>query len=928
MSYINAITKRNQVLVWERNKGKKRVVKRYKAEHFCYVKDEDGEYTSIFKDKLSKRTFKTRSDMSAFLKQNAAQRKHGSGGFETFESDIPTELRTLSATYYNVPAPKLNVTFLDIEVDYDKTVGFSTIAKPYAPINAVALYHNWSNRMVVYAVPPDPEKYKGDPTDLDVVHLTRRMNDIATLPADCNNEVVLCANEKELLHMLMLEIDNSDVISGWNSDFFDVPYIGKRLLIMDGAHELGLSSQEENELIAAKSTNMFNALSFALAGKSKWRDIKRYGADAQMLDLGGRISIDYLDLFRKYEMSERPSYKLESISEEILPSLTKLEYQGSLADLYHNDFPRFCRYNFRDTEILKGFEDKLGYVELANQMVHLSTGLFKHVGGTLKLAELATINFCHHELDKKVNDIRPDDSGDTIKGAFVLIPQVGMHENIGSVDINSLYPSAIRSINISPETLIGQFAHNIKDAQLIAEGTDDTIIFLFDDGEVVEATAKEWRDALWEQNWAVSGFGTVFDQKEKGIIPTILETWYATRKRYQKLMVDAKNANKTDKAAYYDRLQYVYKIKLNSFYGALTNAYFRFYDLRMGESTTGTGRAILLHQCAESVNVITGEYVLPDRVCVKMETGPRKGEYIPATQTDLDDQDIAIHYGYSDKYPIIYGDTDSTYFATRITSSIKDATEYADKIGELVNASFPEYMKNTFLCQPGYDQIIKTGREIVSDRGIFVDKKRYILHIVNDDGFPVDKIKVMGLDTKKTTMPKPIANKLNKFVERLLLGESWDTITPDVVDFKQSLYDVTEENFMDIGLPKGVKKIEKYTDDYNTNTTCFLPGHVSAALHFNNQINDRKDTETIAIHSGDKIKVFYLNQPLGRFKAIAIPVDIEQIPPWFLDTIVPNIDKDAHVLRLVDKPLNNIIKAVGLTTPSKQSLFADSLFEF
>lgn len=347
----------------------------------------------------------------------------------------------------------------------------------------------------------------------------------------------------------------------------------------------------------------------------------------------------------------------------------------------------------------------------------------------------------------------------------------------------------------------------------------------------------------------------------------------------------------------------------------------------MGESTTGTGRAILLHQCAETIKVITGEYVMPDRICVKLEKGPDKGKYLPASQHQIDDPEIDIHYGYSDKYPIIYGDTDSSYFSTGYTNNEK-AIKYADEIGEQVNKSFPTYMKNTFLCQPEYDQIIKTGREIVSDRGIFVDKKRYILHIINDDGFEVDKVKVMGLDTKKTTMPKPIANKLNHFVERLLRGDDWDEVTQDVVDFKQSLYDVTVDNFMNIGLPKGVKKIEKYTTDHEENNTCFLPGHVSAALHFNKMIKEHNDKETIAIHSGDKIKVFYLLQTNGRFKAIAIPVDIEQVPQWFLDYVVPNIDKDAHVLRLVDKPLNNIIKAVGLTTPSKQSLFTDSLFEF
>lgn len=1298
MTYINAITKQNQVLVWERNATNKRTIQRYPAKHYCYLKDDSGLYTSIFGDNLTKKSFKNRAEMSEFLKTNKDKITRRVGGQETFESDIPTELRVLSEHYYNVKAPVLNVTFLDIEVDYDKTIGFSSVDNPYAPINAFALYHTHTNRMVIYAVPPNAETYKGDPKDLEQLQVTTKMNDIVPLPDDVENEIVLCGDEKELLHQFLWEIENSDIISGWNSDFFDVPYIGKRLMFMDGVTDDDLSEGVRSPL--------FSALSFEKAGRPKWRKIERYGNDAFMLDLEGRISLDYLDLFRKYEMAERPSYKLESISEEILPDLPKLEYEGSLADLYNSNFPLFCRYNFRDTEILKGFEEKLGYVELANQMVHLSTGLFKHVGGTLKLAELATVNFCHHELDQIVNDVHPDDSGDSIKGAFVLIPQVGMHEGIGSVDINSLYPSAIRSINISPETLIGQFANTIDDAKAIADGTDDKIILKFDNGDVMEATAKSWRDTLWQMKWAVSGYGTVFDQSKKGIIPAILENWYATRKQYQKQMIDAKNDGKKDEAAYFDRLQYVYKIKLNSFYGALTNAYFRFYDLRMGESTTGTGRAILLHQCAEAVNVISGEYVLPDRICIKHEKGPKKGEYEPATQTQISDPEVDIHYGYSEKYPIIYGDsvagnsiietanaaqieieqlftsvdyvdgnkeysnccgvealtfnqntnqnefqpvkyivrhkvnkkmyrvwfgntryldvtedhsligyansksktpglievkpmdigknnvnslilnrhipkttnpnimndlstemfqligfiigdghverkkesgvgisigsidkqeiiskliqplidqgwftsithmknghdirlcgvkgwnflrnhlyssgtkqfpswifdistdkmaavlrgyfsadgfanknhtiglcsislefiktahrllkfcgipsnywtertensfldrfsgtytkrltvyngpafnstigfiqdrkninvqmkytrttqhmidqsgytfirptkveiiehddyvydievgsshmfyandllvhnTDSTYFdIDDNTPNKENVVIRADEVGELVNKSFPEYMARTFLCQPEYDQIIKTGREIVSDRGMFVDKKRYILHIINDDGFEVDKIKVMGLDTKKTTMPKPVANKINGFIERLLKGEDWDAIAPDVVTYKEMMNNVDANDFMTIGLPKGVKNIETYTKAYVKDPTCFLPGHVSAAIFYNKCIVDRKDTETIPIHSGDKIKVFYLLTANGRFKSIAIQGDVEQVPGWFLQEYVPLIDKQAHIKRLVDKPLGNIIKAIGLTPPSKQSLFVDDLLEF
>ncbi len=865
MSYISAIRINDDVLVWERNEHG-REVKTYRAPYYFYVKHDKGEYTSMYGDKLTRYDFDTAPEFQR------ARQDCESSGLELFESDIPAELKVLSENYYDVPAPVLNMTFLDIEVDYDKDIGFASTANPYAPINSVAIYHTHKKKYIILAVPPNLAPHK--PTDDDFVpgeapeDFIAQMSDIAPFMDDVDLDIRFCRDEKELLMNLIMEIQDSDVVCGWNSDFFDMPYIGKRL-----------------EMLGKK---FFNMLSFEMGRSPSWRTVEVFGNEQITIDLSGRISADYMVLFKKYEMAERPSYKLESIAEEMLPELPKLEYEGSLAELYRANFAYFVRYNIRDTEILHGLEDRLGYVELANQMMHLSTGVWKHVGGTLKLAELATINYCHHTLGGLiVNDVHVPDIDGQIKGAFVLQPKVGMHEWIGSVDINSLYPSAIRSINISPETIRGQFVEEIRAAEEIAQGSYVTLTLEYEDGQQEAHTADEWRDILLDKGWSVSGFGTVFDQNKQGIIPKILEDWYAARKGFQKKMIEAKNAGDKLKATYYDKLQYVYKIKLNSFYGALTNKFFRFYDLRMGESTTGTGRMILKHQCAESNKVLTGKYD-PD------------GE------------------------AVIYGDTDSTYFETWAENA-EQAVMLADRIGDLVSESFQPFMQNTFLCTDGYDDIIKCGREIVSDRGIFVDKKRYILHLIDSDGFKVDKLKVMGLDTKKTTLPKEVSAKLNGFVERLLKGEEWDIIATDIVDYKDMIE--TTDDIMSIGLPKGVKKVEEYTQNLKIyGDGARLPGHVAASIFYNMCREEFGDKDSMPIVSGMKIKVFYLNKKYGRFKSIAIPVDIEQIPEWFLKEFV--VARDMHIERLVDNPLQNIFKAIERDVPTKQGLVVDSLLDF
>jgi DNA polymerase elongation subunit (family B) len=880
MSYINAIKRNNDVLVWKRENGK-RVLAMHDAPYYFYTKDPAGEYTSMFGDKLTRHDFNTgkefndgRSRMSAF-------------GAELYESDVPIELKVLSEKYYEAELPKLHVTLFDIEVDYDPAIGYSSLENPYAPVNSVAYYHNWKNEMVVHAVPPPG--YDGV---ADQASILKELDLIADIPKDVDIRIELFENEHQLLKAFLEEIEDSDVLSGWNSEGYDIPMIGKRIEMM--------------------GSNWFNKLSFPEGNTPKWKEEEIYNKKVITLNLSGRVSLDYMLIFKKFEVVMRPSYRLEAISDEILvdkegnPTLPKLEYDKSLAYMYKENFMWFLRYNLRDTEILKGFEDTLGYVELSNAFIHLSTGLFKHVTGTLKLSELSTINYCHYDLDGVIcPDIHPPDQISKAKGAFVLMPQKGEHEMIGSVDINSLYPSAIRSNNISPETIIGQFQEEIRAAEEIKKRSYVNLTLEMDTGEILSATAEEWHEALLAKGWGISGFGTVFNQDVKGIMPSILEQWYSQRKVYQAKQVEAQKNGDKAAALYYKKLQFVYKIKLNSYYGSLLNPYFRFYDKRMGESTTATSRIILLHQCAKVTELLDGKYILPDREVTETKAG--------VTST---------HIGYSKDWSVIYGDTDSTYFVTH-GRNVEEATLVADTIGEVITESFPEFMRETFLCKPGFDDIIKTGREIVSDKGIFVDKKRYFLHLVNDDGFECDKIKVMGLDTKKTALPKYVSSKLNSFVERYLKGATWEDIAEDVVDFKTEL---EEGDIIPLGITMGVQNVEMYTEEEKTNENARVPGHVRASILYNQCLEKYNDVDNQPIISGAKIKKYMLLNPEGKWKTMAFPADIEVLPAWFEENF--KLDYAAQIERLVDKPLDNIIKAIGKETPSKQSLLTDSLLDF
>lgn len=934
MSYISAIHTQDTVYVWERVNGE-RILKDYPAPYYLYYDDDEGKYRTIYDTSVSKAECKTRREFEAL------KRELGSGDIKLWESDIPPAFRILSSYYHNIPAPKLNITFLDIEVDYDPNIGFSSPANPYAPINSVALLHYWKNEIVVIVVPPEP--------GWDEERLAREVAEVAPeapIPKEFKTRYVVCADEAELLLHLIQELQECDVLCGWNSDFFDTPYIVQRIARTLDHKTMSLDVTETVNPFSGKVDIKYNTdpnlvLQKCLHVKRldfdtrlctpSWKIVKTLAGKlmGHTVDFMGKIRTDYMDLYKKYEVSDKPSYKLEAISEAVLvddktgePLLPKLKYTGSLAELYRKNFAYFVRYNVRDSEILGGFERKLGYVDVANQMYHMSTCHFGDVTGTLKLAEYALVNFCHHNIGRVVNNMVRPEIDRSIDGALVLYPQVGLHTMIGSIDINSLYPSGIRSLNISPETIRGQFTRDVKDFAELCKDSNELLSFVFEDsGEEVTLSASDWKKFFIAKKWAVSGYGTAFDQTKQGFIPALLADWYSTRKKYQAMSNQYDDAGDSEKANYYDRLQYVFKIKLNSLYGALTNLYFRFYDIRMGESTTGTGRVIVKHQCRKAAEVLGDPYDVDFPLYATV------ADAIEAGYSEEEADKIALHgsvfKGHHQASSIIYGDTDSTYFKT-YAETVPEAIAIADFVAEQVNQSYPEFMRKTFLCTPGYDTIIKAGREIVSDRGIFVEKKRYIIHLVDKDGKACDKMKIMGLDTKKTTLPAHVSATLNGFIERFLKGDSWESISESIVDYKDALWN--EPDILKIGLPKGIKGLEDYTLAYAADPACFLPGHVAASIQYNACLKEYNDKSSPEIKSGMKIKVFYMKHPNGRFKSIALPTDIEQIPDWFVEHFA--VDRDAHVKRLVDNPLANILKAIDKTVPSKQSLFLDSLFEY
>lgn len=535
MSYINASLDfaTNEVMVWERaERGSPRTLVRYPAPYYAYfetnadnvglpepvVDNTTGFYNTLTGLIARRFDFENRNELKASV-EYATNR-----GQLVFESDIPPELKVLSDNYHDLPIPPIHVQYLDIEVDYNPEIGFSSTDNPYAPINAIAFYSDWNQKTNVIAVPP---KTWGRNPKVWQQKLDKSLLELA--------DIEFFATEKELLWRMFEIIDDADALCGWNSEFFDFPYITKRVEIVFGKSGL-------------------RRLEFEGAALPKFTEVEVFGKKNVAVSFSGRVLLDYLQIFKKFEMAGRPSYSLDAISSEILPNLTKLEYDGTLASLYTDDFNHFLRYNIRDTECLKGFEAELGYVALASEMVHNSTGRFRDVLGTVRLADMSMINYCHYVMGVVVPNspaVEHSDGDVKAEGAYVLDPKAGEHNWIGSVDIGSLYPNVIRSCNVSPEKIVGQFITDVHSFEEIVKNTRTQLTLVLEDGgESITRTASEWRNILIGCKYSVSGYGTVFDQNEPGVIPRVLTEWVRVRKHHQKLMREAESQLKELKAKY------------------------------------------------------------------------------------------------------------------------------------------------------------------------------------------------------------------------------------------------------------------------------------------------------------------------------------------------------------------------------------------
>lgn len=544
---------------------------------------------------------------------------------------------------------------------------------------------------------------------------------------------IQCKNEEHLLREFLAfwRLSPPDVITGWNIEFFDVPYLIRRITNVLG----------ENQ---AKKISPWGII--------YEKRIVVKGVEEISYDIAGISSLDYLDLYRKYTYSAQESYKLDHIAYIELGERKKENPGDSFKDFYTNYWNDFVVYNIHDVNLVDRLEDKMRLLELQLTMAYNAKINYADVFSQVRMWDAIIYN---HLRDRGI--VIPPNSGNRkdsqFEGAYVKDPLIGLHKWVVSFDLNSLYPHLIMQYNISPETLkSGRIHTNVE--SLLAGKVDTKLLQTCD----LTMTAN----------------GVCYDKSKQGFMPALMEEMYANRSKFKKQMLKVEQEYQNDKTKKHllkeisrlNNLQMAMKIALNSAYGAMGNQYFRYFDIRMAEGITTSGQ-LSIRWIHDKMNEFMNKVL----------------------KTQGEDYIIAVD---TDSIYVTFEKLVETYFdGHSVDKTINFMDRFCeDKVQPYIDKCYNELAE----MMNAYSQKMQMKREVLADKGIWTAKKRYILNVHNSEGvqYAEPKIKVMGLEMVKSSTPAVIRDKLKDSIKVILAGD--ETILHQyVMDFREEFNKMTVE---------------------------------------------------------------------------------------------------------------------------------------
>lgn len=680
-----------------------------------------------------------------------------------------------------------------------------------------------------------------------------------------------CKDEQDLVLQFVdyWKADYPDIASGWNSNGFDFPYIINRSIKLFGEDFVRQLSPVNN----IRSRKVFTDM----------------GKEVTLWSISGISLVDYMDLYKTFSPGEKESFNLNYISELELGE-GKVAYNAmSLGELAQNDWKTFVDYNIQDVHLLVKLEEKLKFLEIARLLSYKGCTNFEAALGKVAIVtgavaiqaakQAMVIPTFPHALER-----------DSFEGGYVREPERGLQKAIVSFDVNSLYPNTIISLNISPETKLGKVIEgNFENL------TGDITISLVS-GKTHKLDAENFKKFLKKEQIALSKAGVMYSQKSKGVLPNLIDQIYKERVEAKAELQKLKKSKKTDpetlkKISYYNNIQNCFKVLLNSAYGVTSNKHSAMMDLDHAMSITATGQNVAK----------AGSHII--------------------------DRFAREKYGLQGSLTL-YQDTDSIYvrikpILDKLNIPLTEDGKITEKVHEIVN-ELDEHVnkeilvwarKELFSIDPRY--VFK--REVISDVGIFLQKKRYILHVLDEEGVAVDKFKYTGIELVRSTTPK----KVKKFIEKVI---KTSLLTEDVKQANKAYQEGYEEfqklDPNDVAARTSINNLEKYAEGaslYKFKTS--TPSHVKGAIAYNILIKDLKiDDKFEEIQAGQKVKKLYCAKNKYGLDAITyvstLPDEFGLKPDW-----------DRMFAKLVTQPVERLYEAIGWHLPEIGKEVQTDLFE-
>jgi DNA polymerase elongation subunit (family B) len=673
---------------------------------------------------------------------------------------------------------------------------------------------------------------------------------------DPNIYYVKCEDEVDLITKF-LKIWNSnawrpDIVTGWYIELFDIPYLVNRITRVMGEAE-------------AKKLSPWKMIDK--------RIMEFRGKENVSYTLFGVSILDYYQLYRKFSFKNHESYSLNYICYEELGE-KKIDYkeQGSLHNLYKNDFRKFIEYNIHDCVLVDKLDDKLKLIEQVMALAYDAKVNFIDTLTTVRSWDTIIHNYLMRD-NIVVSPMENHKSFSTLVGGYVKDPRVGMHKWVVSFDLNSLYPHLIMQYNISPETFVGRTGIPAIESLLDGEWS-------LDDDEVTCAAN-----------------GCKYSKEKQGFLPALMEKMYNDRSLYKDKMIEAKIEYEKTKdpeakklVSRYHNLQLAKKIQLNSAYGALANQYFRWFNFNHAEAITMSGQ-LSIRWIEKDMNTFMNKLMQTEDV-----------DYIIASDTD------SI---YVDMGPLV-------------ESTIKDKTDHeiCRIIDRFAKEKIKPYMDKSYASlakmMNARAQKMQMKRETIANKAIWKAKKMYMMNALNVEGveYKEPSLKIQGIEAVRSSTPNVCRDAINKAITIMMNGSSED-LRSYIVEFRKKFDTLS---FEDVAFPRGMNGIKEYRDASNLYKKG-TPIHVKGALIFNSLISKHRLKNIIPIGDGDKIKFVYLKLPNPiRDRVISAP---NFLPKEFgLDSY---IDRDTQFEKSFLDPISSIVDIIGWKIDNKASI--ESFFD-